>query len=93
MSTNERDTHFQGFAESLIRKIGCEADDYYAGYEETRKIIAQVAFDFAIHIISHLRECDPHAILPDEEQERAYWEREISQQVPDLIPWPKRKRK
>jgi len=84
MSTNERDTHFQGFAKLLLEDLGYDISQLmdetadsgdYEGH--MRLIIAQRAYDFLVSSHYHT------AML-------ATWEesKERVALVPDMTEWP-----
>ncbi len=91
MST-ERDTHFQGFAKLLWQDLlnanrglledrtGIDADNDSSLYPEFERVIAQRAYDLAVHVFNHTTEAmtlfDSFAVLAE------------LNEIPDLTEWP-----
>lgn len=90
--TQERDTHFQGFADLLFPEVSKLFFTLYARIEEHRPIevidavedeirtlLAQRGYDLVKHTVLHI---DPYHLdaLPYEE---------IPARIPDITAWPK----
>jgi hypothetical protein len=78
MSTNERDTHFLGFAKLLADEI-LPYDGYQFG-TDTLQLIAQRAYDLEEHVFNHTTEAmtifDSFEVLCE------------LNEIPDLTQWP-----
>ncbi len=95
MTTNGRDTHFQGFADLLFPEISKlfftmyarilehrQIEEIDAIEDEIRTLIAQGAYDLAIHVLSHANERMNLKLTNIKA-----W---VDLGIPDLTEWPTR---
>lgn len=101
MSTNDRDTHFQGFAKLLYDELdtSCllselcieQADSEHPAVQKIiqriQKLFAQRAYDLAYHV---LKTAEEHDLFADDFYGRFSLDTEAKlSEIPDLAEWPK----